>query len=303
MTEHEFLIEQKIVERIQDFDVSALLDLLHSLGYRDTEIEYRSHATNLSPRALLQAIEFQREPERRVFLTVNLGLLSAQNPLPSYFLKVIEQQQDEALTDYLRFFDQRLLDRRFAGLYPERDRTLFADWGETRMQLLRLPGLQSLSTLHWMFRLVYPELGVSVRRSRHWQQIRTSHVILGSTVLGGPSAFGGVATVPVWRVDISLSCEEPDTFTGVPWATEAARRLNAQIAPILAECELSLNVYLLLRDRKTWVRLQDDKRHFLGFDPLSGSSNAEDTPETPETEDGDGEERIQQVILHQGEFA
>ena len=76
------------------FELAALIDLLAHLGVDPADIEYRSHATTTHQPALIRDIEFLDDPPPRVRVTLNIGLLSAPGPLPSYFLKVMGQQRD-----------------------------------------------------------------------------------------------------------------------------------------------------------------------------------------------------------------
>ena len=101
--------EQNIAQRIHEFDVHALLNLLHHIGYSPEEILFRSHLTTISPSSLLQRIEFLSVPFRRVVVTINLGLMGPNSPLPSYFFKMIDKLWNEkAFLDFISFFDHHL---------------------------------------------------------------------------------------------------------------------------------------------------------------------------------------------------
>ena len=259
-------IEQRVVQRARDFTLPALLDVLALLDYRPDEIEFAGVLSYSHPASLIQSVRFQTGPRSLVHIALNMGLLSAQSPLPSYFLKYAEHMEGDALIDFLGFFDHHLLKRRAAALYPERDRTLFADWSEAQAQLLQLVGLTAPSTLYWLFQRVYPELGIEVRRSTERKPLNAEGVVLGNAKLGEACAFGGGTTVPVGGLEVTLYSEEETTPTGIAWPAEASQRLRRQVFSALGETDAYLTVYLVILEQTSWLSIEDD-RH-LGFEPL-----------------------------------
>jgi hypothetical protein len=261
-------LEAKVRARAHEFSLPALLDVLHLLGYRSEDIEFRSHLSQSRASSLVESVEFLNGADggRRVKIAMNLGLLSIQSPLPSYFLQIAERLEGEALVDFIGFFDHHLLKRRIMGLYPERDRTVFADWGQAQADLLQMTGLGAPSTLYWLFQRVFPELGVRVERSTAQKPLKADGAILGRAVLGEGCAFGGETSVPVGGIDIILYSEETRSPTGVPWPTEASRRLREQILTVLSKCDLYLTIILLMMEQENWLQMLDDR--FLGHEPL-----------------------------------
>lgn len=259
-------MEAAIVAKAQRFDIAALLCALTSLDYREVDIEYRSHLTTLHHVGLVHSIEFIKKPRRYVIVTVNIGLLATQNPLPSYFLSVLERQGNESLELFLNFFSHRLLQSQALGLYPERDRNIFPDFHLTRRNLLALLGCKTPSTLHWLFQHAFPELEVALRRGTQQRAINTQNVTLGGTEFGDGSAFGAVTHIPVPSVEVTLFCDEPTSGTGEPWGREAQRRLRLWIFPLIFDLGLFLTVILVFRDQPSWVVLQPDR--YLGYQPI-----------------------------------
>ena len=259
-------IEQRVTQRARDFTLPALLDLLEMLDYRPDEIEFGGVLSYSHPTSLIQSIRFITAPRRMAHVALNMGLLSAQSPLPSYFLKYAEHMDGDALIDFLGFFDHHLLKRRAASLYPERDRTLFADWSEAQAQLLQLVGLTAPSTLYWLFQRVYPELGIEVRRSTERKPLYAEGVVLGNAKLGDACAFGGGTTVPVGGLEVTLYSEEQSTPTGLAWPVEASQRLREQIFAALGEPEVYLTVHLCILEQTSWLAIEDAR--YLGFEPL-----------------------------------
>ncbi|RKH40465.1 hypothetical protein [Corallococcus sicarius] len=277
-------VEERISERIRSFDVPALLDLLAKEGYGDAEVEFKSHRSTVSQQHLVHAIEFTRQPRKRVVITVNLGLLSVQTPLPSFLFQAMDRLEHDAMADFLGYFDHLLLRTRFAGQFPDRDESLLPGWEHSTAHRLRLLRLACPSSLHWLFAKVFPEAEVVVRRETRRQRIESKGIRLGAAALGDGSAVGGFATVPTGGVEVRLFLNEPFSGAGIPWAVEARRRLNARIFPSLAETPLALAVILALRDQSSHARLQDGSH--LGYEPLVG-----------------GPEQTQEVLLFSGDTA
>jgi hypothetical protein len=267
-------LERKVAERAREFSLPALLDVLHFLGYRSDQIELRSHLSQVRASSLIHSVEFlpgegldrHAREARQVRVTVNLGLLSAQSPLPSYFLKIAERLEGEPLVDFLGYFDHHLLKRRAMGLYPERDRTVFADWGESQTELLQLIGVTSPSSLHFLCERIFPELQVKVERFTAEKPLKAQGAVLGHATLGEGCAFGASTTVPVGGIRITLYSEETLSPTGIPWPTEAARRLHSRLFSILGKSELFLTVRLFMLDQESYLQMLEER--FLGYEPL-----------------------------------
>ena len=75
----------RVVAEIRRLDLAALLSALDLLGYRGDRVEFRSNPTSAHTSSLFSSIELAAE---RALVTVNLGLMSNQGPLPSYFFMV-----------------------------------------------------------------------------------------------------------------------------------------------------------------------------------------------------------------------
>ncbi|HEX5745421.1 MAG TPA: hypothetical protein VFZ09_04200 [Archangium sp.] len=262
-------LERRIRERIRGFDVPALLDVLNTSGYGDAEIEYRSHRTTLHQSHLVHDIQFIHQPRKRIIITVNVGLLSAQSPLPSFMMQTMDQLDHDRLERFIGFFDHQLLRECFAGLYPEREGALLPGWPEAAKDRLRLMRPTCQSTLHWLFRKVFPETELSVRRDVRPQKVAAPEMRLGASALGEGGAMGGFASIPTGGMEVRLFADEPICSSGVPWAIEAQRRLEAQLLPLLSETVLMLTVILVLREQEGFLRIE--RQSHLGYDPLHGA--------------------------------
>ncbi|AGC44491.1 hypothetical protein MYSTI_03177 [Myxococcus stipitatus DSM 14675] len=276
-------VEERIRERAGAFDMPALVDLLAKEGYGPDDVELRSHRGTVHAPQLIHSVEFIRHP-RRAVITVNLGLLSVQSPLPSFFLKAMESLEHDAMESFLGYFDHLLLRARFAGLFPERDGSLLPGWDHATAHRLRLLRPSCPSTLHWLFSQAYPEAEVRVRRATRRQRIDTKGVRLGGAALGDGTAMGGFATVPTGGMEAWLYLDESICGTGSPWAIEARRRLRSRVLPHLIDTPVFLTVALVIRDQHGHARVEDTSH--LGYEPIIG-----------------GPEQPQQVVLFNGDTA
>ncbi|WPB82031.1 hypothetical protein KYC5002_23325 [Archangium violaceum] len=262
-------LERRIRERIRGFDVPALLDVLNASGYGDAEIEYRSHRTTVYQSHLVHDIQFIHQPRKRIIITVNVGLLSAQSPLPSFMMQTMDQLDHDRLERFIGYFDHQLLRECFAGLYPEREGALLPGWPEAAKDRLRLLRPTCQSTLHWLFRKVFPETELSVRRDVRRQKVAAPEMRLGASALGEGGAMGGFATIPTGGMEVKIFCDEPICSSGVPWAIEARRRLDKDLLPLLSETVLMLTVIIVLREQEGFLRIENQSH--LGYDPLHGA--------------------------------
>jgi hypothetical protein len=262
-------LEQRIRERIRGFDIPALLDVLAASGYGDAEIEYQGHRTNVHQSHLVHDIQFIHQPRKRIVITVNVGLLSAQSPLPSFMMQTMDQLDHDRLERFIGFFDDRLLRECFAGLYPEREGALLPGWPEAAKDRLRLLRPTCQSTLHWLFSKSFPETEIAVRRDVRHQRVAAPEMRLGASALGEGDSMGGFASIPTGGMEVRIFCNEVISASGVTWAVEARRRFEADLLPLLSETVLMLTVILVLRDQEGFLRLERESH--LGYDPLHGA--------------------------------
>lgn len=261
-------LQAAIAERASRFTLGALLDALRYLGYEDHEIEYRSRATTAHQSSLVAAVEWRQPPQRGAVVVLNLGLLGPQSLLPWYFRRVLDKQVEGGLAHFLNYFSGRLLRSVVKGQFPERDEALFPDWTGSLGHLRALLGLGTLSTVHWLFEQVYPELGVAVKRVTLYRSVRSRGVRIGDWAMGDGAVLGAVAQVPVSGIGVKLLSDEAVSGSGQPWAKEAEARLGERVFPILARHGIHLEVSLILRDQRSFLVLKRDQ--FLGYAPIYG---------------------------------
>src|SRR5207302_9236925 len=118
------------------------------------------------------------------------------------------------------------------------------DFEGTRRAYLRLLGVRSTGTLHWLFERTFPELAVAVERATLTRDVQLDAARMGEARLGGHSVLGGRTRVPVPGFHAILTCEEEHTDFERPWADEVQRRLATVVFPAIAESAVDLRVSL-----------------------------------------------------------
>lgn len=261
--------EAQIARKVRRFDPVCLLRSLMHLGYAFEDIWFRSHYSTCSQASLVEAIEFSKEP-RRAIVTLNLGLLGGQSILPSYMFKQVHSDQIEAnrFTEFLGYFDDRILRRYLLAIYPEMDAALYRDWEARKRGGLFTLKLDSVATLHWLARQVFPELQVRVEKAALTRDVEMNPPVLGKTRLGYQAVFGKRVKLPVPGRKITLIAEEDEFATGQPWPQEIQRRLDALVFPLLRVVGVDLEVWLVIRAQRGWLRLE--QQSYLGYEGFLG---------------------------------
>jgi hypothetical protein len=263
-------IAKKIVSKIHTFDLISLIRLLFYYGVQPEEILFKSHMSICSQSGLIQHIEFQLRPERRVTITINMGLLSAQSALPSYFQKNIAARDidNQIFADFIGYFDHVLIQNYIFNLYPENNPKYFSNWERTKRDYLKLMDLKSCSTLFWIFELAFPELKIQVEKITVNRDIKAAALIMGKTILGSDSVFGRRTTVPVYGRHVTLFSNQETTVTGTPWPKEIQIRLENRVFPVLRSAEIDLEITLIIKTQKRWMKLHAES--YLGYDKMKG---------------------------------
>ena len=265
-------LESKIAERIHEFDIISLLRLLHSIGYKPEEIRFRSNNSICSQSALIHGINFCQAPVREVIICLNIGLLSAQSPLPSYFRQNMESEVNNLLSDFIGYFDNHLIKDYIFNVYPELNDSFFSSWDSTARRYLQVLDLTSCSTLHWLFKLVFPEISVYIEKTLLNEELLTQQLRIGETTLGEDAVFGASTRVPIHGRRITLSTYEECTSNQKPWPQEINQRLESLLFPVLRPTGIDLEITLVLKSQKRWARLEKDT--YLGYDRIKNDQQS-----------------------------
>lgn len=258
-------------EKVREFDIPALLALLHELHIAPDAIEFRGHLGSRPQPALVQDIQFAKTEDTRAVVTLNLGLMSCRTPLPSYFNRLLSDVTTrEPLIELLRFIDHSLLAARCRGYSMEAARDTLA---RVRDDLLRLARPETPDTLHGIFASIFPELDVAVNRIRSIERVARPGVRIGSAELGR-AALGNHSSEPVDALEVALQTRQTEAPSGRGWIQEAHKRLYERVFPLLIENRFQLTVALLLVDRVSYLELSGEG--YVGYDPMGGDASPEE---------------------------
>jgi hypothetical protein len=263
-------LQKSIKARIGQLDLFALLDLLEYMGYERDEVLFKSHFTHASPSSLLHSVDFRVSPRIQVIVTVNMGLLSPDSPLPTYFFRMLESGtlEEDSFIDFIDFFNHEVIHSAVMSLAPERDQRLYPDWNNTKACYLSMTGLRSNATLHWLFQKVFPELEIEIGNTELQETIVSDTITLGATPLGSSAVFGSQTSVPSSAFVITLACDEEMHSSGRAWARVIEERLDLMIFEVLADAEIYLSLFQVIRAQTGGAKLTHES--YLGYDKLPG---------------------------------
>ncbi len=260
-------LETRISEKRAYFDPFNLLILLLHLGYSMDDIQFCSHFSNASQSRLVENIEFCQQP-KKVIIYLNLGLLGGQSVLPNYLFNQIDNEtvEVEQFAQFFGYFDDRLLRRFLLAIYPELNQNLIQDWEAQKRAALFTMNLDTVTTLHWLFQQVFPELQVRLEKDTLIRQVVLNAPILGKFRLGHQTVFGKRKRLPMPGKRVTLITDEDSFTNGQPWTQEINQRLQAFIFPLLRHVGVNLEIWLLIRSQGSALRLSPTS--YLGYENL-----------------------------------
>lgn len=266
------VLETRIVENSWRFDPINLLILLAHMGYGMEDILFCSHFSNCSQSRLIESVEFRGSP-KKVLIKLNLGLLGGQSALPNYFFKQVDDNtiDDQRFSEFFGYFDDRLLRRYLLAIYPEYDETISPNWEFRKKAALQTLKLNSVTSLHWLSQLVFPELQIRVEKVTLQRNMDLGAPILGKALLGYQTVLGKIKKIPVAGLRITLISDEDDFTKNQPWPDEIERRLKKLMLPILQGIDLDLEIWLMIRSQTSWLSLKANS--YLGYENIVGDAD------------------------------
>ncbi len=264
-------LEKQIADKIHLFDIISLLRLLIEMGYGPHEIRFRGHNSICSQPRLIYSVRFVDVPFKEVEITLCLGLMGAQSPLPGYFRKKIESDisSGNSFDAFIGYFDHLLIRDYICHIYPEINRFFFLPQELTMRDYLHILDLRSCSALHVLFSRAFPEAGVQLEKVTLTRGLKADPVCLGFSRLGGDAVFGRTSVIPVCGRRVTLHCEDEVTDRQVPWPEEIKERLKRLLFPLLAPLGMEMEIDLVLASQKRRVRLHPET--YLGYDTLKST--------------------------------
>ena len=266
-------LQHKIAHNVRRFDVCSLLKLLIEMGYQQDEVYFQCNGDLSSRSTLCEAIFFS-DFVPKVTLVINIGLLSSNSPLPSFFRKKMDSGSIDPVffARFLSFFDHHVIKNLMAMSMPDLNNVFFSSWKETQSHYLKLLDLNSTSTLWHIFQTCFPELLVQVTKSPRIFKQKTSSTVLGNSRLGENTFLGKKLDQSLPSFKCTLIGEETLTDLQVPWPLEVKRRLKTVIFALLQRTAIHFRVSLLIKNNKEIARLSP-KSH-VGYSRLGENKNA-----------------------------
>ncbi|HVZ35193.1 MAG TPA: hypothetical protein VG963_22355, partial [Polyangiaceae bacterium] len=199
--------------------------------------------------------------------------------LPSYFLREVESSRDpQRFYDFIRFFDHCLIENYVRASWPEHDPDIFGDYALLCTAVLKLIGLDSVSSVHWLVQSAFPELGVRVTRGAFPSATGSHACRTGLSRLDGSSVIGRVYETEAQGFLIDLVTDEEAYDRHHNWAAIVRSRLNERCLPVLAPFRLPLRVVLTVLSHASWARLESLRAKtsgYLGYDRIRADEDSQ----------------------------
>lgn len=271
--EQEARLKKRLTRTGSSFDMLALLRALRVLRYEPDEIFFENNMEESPTRSLVRTVRFLDEPVRRALVSVNMGLMGPNGPLPSYFHRFAEELGDrEAFDLFLGFFDHLSLKNLFASLYPDYYSRYYDSWEGVRRSYLGICGLASLDRVHWLFSQCVPELSVRVTRSRFHRTSNHHMARTGVTRLDGTGIVGRGYQAEAHGFQVRFHAEYERNSRGRSWAQILTKRFEEQIAPILRLYHVEVSLSLWIENHESWAGLNN--QGLLGYERLKENTPA-----------------------------
>ena len=238
------ILEAKIKEKIDRFDVISLLKALASLGYQAEDIFFKANTSFSSATSLCKEIIFSSNYPR-VTIILNLGLLAGNSALPTFFWKKMDEGSVHAtlFLRFLSFFDHHMIKTFLSMGLAEENGYFFFSWKETLRQYLNLLALDSASTLEHLFQLSFPEFQVEVSKYPKVVNFQSSSIILGTTLLGENAFFEKNEKYTISTLRIVLVAHFPVTDKG--WPFEIKSRIKKWLFPVIERVSTYLTIIFI----------------------------------------------------------
>ena len=272
------LFEERVRHKARAFDLKPLIDLLLAHGYHREQLLFQSNREG-GATSLVHAVEFRQGSGATVLITLNLGLLGDNAILPSYMLREIDKSPDpQRFYDFIRFFDHRLIENYVRAAWPEDDPAVYGDYGLLCSAVLKLIGLDSVSSLHWFIQTMFPELRVRVQRG-DFVLVTSSHACrTGISRLDGSSVIGRIYESEARGFVVELVTDEELFDNHRTWAAVVRSRLTERCWPVLAPFRLPIRVMLTVLSHASWARLEANLAEatgYLGYDRIRAKTDSQ----------------------------
>lgn len=262
-------LKKRIAAKASSFDPMRLVELLASYGVERSQIVFESNPERASA-SVVESVSFT--DDGGVVIRTNLGLLGDRGTLPTYFQLVVERGgANEAFHEFVRFFDNRLIENLLRSTYPERDETLFENWPRTVEAFRRMAAVASEGLLQSLLAKVFPELRVHVRRASIERSTPTPSFVMGLGDLDGGALLGEGVVMEPKGFAVDLVAHDAVAGGGRRWPDVVAERFRSTVEPALKGQQIALEIDLTVVDHEERAGLVDTG--FLGYQRVGGDSS------------------------------
>ena len=257
----------RLTSAAPSFDLLALLRALEHLDFGPSDLFFKNDPEDAPTRSLISRVEFREMPTRHVILTLNMGLLGPNSPLPSYFLRLLEEVPDrESYLQFMGFFNHLCIKNLLSSIHPDYFGRFYENWSEVRRSYLGICGLSSLDRVYWLFTQLIPELPLTITRAQFQQSGDYQAARTGITRLDGTGIMGRAYQAEAEGFLIKLYAEYEHDSRGRSWPRLIETRFRENIQPLLASHGVEVALSLSIAEHTSWAKLTHSG--FLGYDRL-----------------------------------
>ncbi len=213
-----------VVRRADRFELGALLRVLLARGFDWNTLRFEG-VRSLEPRRgpLVRGLRLEGRAPRLAVISLNAGLLCPGAPLPEYFTAFARRLHDPSdFLQFIDFWDGVLLYDLAYSAHPAL--SVDASRSLPRAHFARL-GTHSPMWIHWIFRSMFPELGVRVRRRIFHSRLGSGQARVGEH-LDGRRVLGEAFEQCHEGYEVGLLAESERCEGVDDWESEAQRRLS-----------------------------------------------------------------------------
>lgn len=250
------------------FDIYGLIDLLFHLGYSFSDIDLIGHQGLESQPGLIRHLHF--DANDRVTITLYFGIAGANGVIPTYLMKMADTGiiNDRHFHELLSFFDRYLLKTWLQGMLAEMTHPKV----ENIRWIRSIQNFNSKSSMIWLFTQVFPDLQVRLCRKIKSLGKATRPAKIGSSKIGIEMILGNEFKVVSYGFEVTLIADTEEYKRRIPWHSEAQRRFQENIIPVLKGLDIFIDLWIIIRSTKNWFKIDEEGSH-LGYERLRGGED------------------------------
>lgn len=257
--------------QIEKFDLCALLKALNGYNLEFKKLLFEGTQNLASNAHLCKEITPEDGPVVSAIVRLNLGLFTPSSPFPSYYRRAMEKGEidEDRFISFIQFFNHHVIKTILKFTWVEK--FFIPNWAAVKQQSLSMLGLDSVSSIHWLFSLYFPELELSVDKCTKEQRMSSAEFCLGISRLGEKYALGGYVRRKIRAYTVSLRSDTAQTETRKFWPAEIRQRLKERLFPHLSKTHIYLIVNFTIDQYKRATFLTPSS--YLGFTSLGETTS------------------------------